>query len=135
MLEIEAIDTWRGPAQILRRVSLKVGSRESVALVGRNGAGKTTTIDSIIGLLPVRAGKIVFAGREIQSLPSYKRARLGIGYAPEDAGLFPDLTVTENFNITRWQAQRVGREAQAAENEKRMAEVFPEVEKLRSLAG
>src|SRR3954463_14272539 len=98
MLELSGIQTYRGQAQILRSLSLTVGDKESVALVGRNGAGKTTTIDSIIGLLPVRAGKILFAGREIQSLPSYKRARLGIGYAPEDAGLFPDLTVTENFH-------------------------------------
>ena len=102
MLDVQGIDTWRGPAQILRRVSLNVGSTEAVCLVGRNGAGKTTTIDSIIGLLPVRSGKIGFQGREIGDLPPHQRARMGIGYAPEDAGLFTDLTVSENFQVCRW---------------------------------
>src|SRR5260370_36895052 len=105
MLEIEGINTYRGRAQILRQVSLAVGEKEPVCLVGRNGAGKTTTIDSIIGLLPSRSGKITFQGRDIGGLPAFRRARLGIGYAPEDAGLFPDLTVAENFQICRWLAQ------------------------------
>src|SRR5262249_56730512 len=104
MLEVEAIDTYRGRAHILRHVSVSVGEKESVCLVGRNGAGKTTTIDSIIGLLPLRIGRISFRGMDIGGLPSYKRARLGIGYAPEDSGLFPDLTVAENFQICRWLA-------------------------------
>ena len=65
MLELEDIDTYRGRAQILRRVSLSVGDKEAVCLVGRNGAGKTTTIDSIIGLLPSRSGKISFRGQDI----------------------------------------------------------------------
>lgn len=102
MLELERIDTRRGPAQILRGVSLAVADGEAVCLVGRNGAGKTTTIDSIMGLLPVRAGKVAFQGRDITRLPAYARARLGIGYAPEDSGIFPDLTVEENFQITAW---------------------------------
>jgi len=58
MLELDRIDTYRGPAQILRGVSLAVDDGEAVCLVGRNGAGKTTTIDSIMGLLPVRVGKV-----------------------------------------------------------------------------
>ena len=135
MLEVEAIDTYRGRAQILRQVSLSVGEKESVCLVGRNGAGKTTTIDSIIGLLPLRSGKITFQGKDISSLPAYKRARLGIGYAPEDSGLFPDLTVAENFQICRWLAQSSGRAAQAADTDERVFALFPEVRELLNRQG
>jgi len=135
MLEIEAIDTYRGQAQVLRQVSLSVGEKESVCLVGRNGAGKTTTIDSIIGLLPLRSGKITFQGREIGSLPPYKRARLGIGYAPEDSGVFPDLTVAENFEICRWLAQSSGRAAQVVDSEERVFAIFPEVRELSKRRG
>lgn len=135
MLEVEAITTYRGRAQILRQVSFSVGERESVCLVGRNGAGKTTTIDSIIGLLPLRSGKITFQGRDITSLPAYKRARLGIGYAPEDSGLFPDLTVSENFQICRWLAETSGRASQAAETDERVFAFFPEVRELLKRPG
>jgi branched-chain amino acid transport system ATP-binding protein len=135
MLEIEAINTYRGRAQILRQVSFSVGEKESVCLVGRNGAGKTTTIDSVIGLLPLRSGKITFQGKDISSLPPYKRARLGIGYAPEDSGIFPDLTVAENFQICRWLAESSGRATQAAEVDERVFSLFPEVRGLSDRPG
>jgi len=135
MLEVEAIDTYRGQAQILRRVSFSVGEKESVCLVGRNGAGKTTTIDSIIGLLPLRSGNITFQGVDISSLPPYKRARLGIGYAPEDSGIFPDLTVAENFQICRWLAESSGRAAQVADTDERVFSLFPEVRELSQRPG
>ncbi len=102
VLGVEGLVTYRGPAQILRGVSLAVGPAEAVCLVGRNGAGKTTTIESIMGLLPVRAGRVTLGERDMTRLPAHARARLGIGYAPEDAGIFPDLTVAENFEITEW---------------------------------
>jgi branched-chain amino acid transport system ATP-binding protein len=135
MLEVEEINTFRGQAQILRRVSLAVGERESVCLVGRNGAGKTTTIDSIIGLLPLRSGKVTFRGQVISGLPPHRRARLGIGYAPEDSGLFPDLTVAEHFQICRWLAHASGRAGQAAETDERVFALFPEVRVLSQRRG
>ncbi len=134
MLELQAIDTYRGRAQILRQLSLTVGEKESVCLVGRNGAGKTTTIDSIIGLLPLRGGRITFQGQDISRLPAYRRARLGIGYAPEDSGLFPDLTVGENFQICRWLAQASGR-MDGGGAEERVFGVFPEVRQLTQRRG
>ena len=132
MLDLEAISTYRGPAQILQRLSLTVKERESVCLVGRNGAGKTTTIDSIIGLLPVRSGKITFDGQLISRWPAHERARRGIGYAPEDAGLFPDLTVAENIELCRWLAQSSRREgkASATDTDERIFAVFPEVKQF-----
>jgi branched-chain amino acid transport system ATP-binding protein len=129
LLEVAGVVTYRGAAQVLRGVSLTVGEREAVCLVGRNGAGKTTTVDSIMGLLPVRGGRVSFQGREITRLPAHARARLGLGYAPEDAGVFPDLTVAENFEIAEWLAPR-GRQA---ENDP--FAVFPEVQALLSRRG
>ena len=85
-LELDRVETYRGPAQILRSISLTLGAGESVCLVGRNGAGKTTTIDTIMGLLPARSGAVRFQGRDVTRLPAHQRARLGIGYAPEDCG-------------------------------------------------
>jgi branched-chain amino acid transport system ATP-binding protein len=130
MLELERINTFRGPAHILNSVSLKVGDAESVVLVGRNGAGKTTTIDSIMGLLPVRSGTVVFNGKNITRLPTHARALAGIGYSPEDAGIFPDLTVAENFLISQSLARAAGKAAPIAGDsgiDERVLTLFPEV--------
>src|SRR6266566_9829540 len=129
-LELDRINTFRGPAQILREVSLRVADSEAICLVGRNGAGKTTTIDSIMGLLPVRSGRVAFRDRDITRLPAHQRALLGIGYAPEDAGIFPDLTVEENFQITSWLARpggAGGAPAPAGNGYERIFSIFPEV--------
>jgi len=127
MLEVDGVTTYRGAAEILRGVSLTVGDGEAVSLVGRNGAGKTTTIDSIMGLLPVRAGRIAFQGRDISRLAAHERAAIGIGYAPEDCGIFPDLSVEENFEITEWLTSKGKADAGAADRE-RIFSVFPEVQ-------
>jgi branched-chain amino acid transport system ATP-binding protein len=129
-LEIDGVSTYRGPAQVLRGVSLRVGDGEAVCLVGRNGAGKTTTIDTIMGLLLPRAGRVMFRGQDVTRLPAHQRARLGIGYAPEDCGIFPDLTVAENFQIGQWLARSAGgrsRRPGADDEGDRSFAVFPEV--------
>ncbi len=100
MLSVENIATSYGSSRALFDVSLRVGDGEVVTLLGRNGMGKTTTILSIIGLTPPDSGTILFRGREIQNLPSYQIARLGIGLVPEGRQIFPNLTVLENLLAT-----------------------------------
>ena len=130
MLEVKNIDAWRGPAQILHRVSLSVREHEVVCLVGRNGAGKTTTMESIMGFLPVRSGQIVFQGEEVTSLPVHQRARRGMGYAPEGSEIFPELTVAENMMISRWMSAKAKRKLAIGDMEERVFAVFPEVREL-----
>jgi len=130
MLELERLNVYRGPARVLRDLSLTVGDRESVCLVGRNGAGKTTTIDGIMGLLPVTSGRITLGGRDITRLPAHRRALAGIGYSPEDAGIFPDLTVAENFRISQSLARTAGKGGGAVSADgidERVLGLFPEI--------
>jgi branched-chain amino acid transport system ATP-binding protein len=135
MLEIERINTFRGPAQVLRDLSLTVRDGESVCLVGRNGAGKTTTIDSIMGLLPIRSGKLTFNGVDITRLPTHERALCGIGYSPEDAGIFPDLTVAENFQISQSLARGKRAPVAAGGIDERVLALFPEVKDFTQRRG
>jgi len=100
VLKVEKIDTCYGQSQALFGVSLSVGESEVVTLMGRNGMGKSTTISSITGLTPVRAGRITFCGRQIQTAPSYRIGRMGIGLVPEGRQIFPNLTVYENIMAT-----------------------------------
>ena len=102
MLQLEGVDVFIEASRILRRVSLRVDEREVVCLVGRNGAGKTTTLRAIMGYLPVRSGRIAFLGQDLAGRATHEIARLGIGYAPEGSGIFPDLTVGENVEISTW---------------------------------
>jgi len=129
LLDLDGINTYRGTAHVLRALSLRVGAGETVCLVGRNGAGKTTTLDSAMGLLPVRSGKVRFRDQDITRHAPHQRAKLGIGYAPEDCGIFPDLTVGENLQIGRWLAEDKG----AAED--RSQAIFPEIEQLTDRRG
>ena len=138
MLALEQVNTYRGTAHILRGVSLNVKEGEAVCLVGRNGAGKTTTMESIMGLLPVRSGKIALQGRDITRLPPHARAQLGIGYAPDDCGIFPELTVAENLQIGQWLARASGGRASSSSSgdiQERIFAVFPEVREFTTRRG
>jgi branched-chain amino acid transport system ATP-binding protein len=132
MLTVESIDVFIQSSHILRRVSLEVRDREVVCLVGRNGAGKTTTLRSIMGFLRPRAGRIVFQGEEIQRRRPHEMAGRGLGWAPEDSGIFADLTVAENIEIATW-TQPGGRPA-AARIESAY-EVFPVLRGYRHRKG
>ena len=136
LLEVDQINTYRGPAHILRGVSISVNEKELVCMVGRNGAGRTTIIESITGLLPVRSGQVRFRGEDITRLPAHQRAAQGIGYAPENSGIFPELSVSENLMISRWLAEKSGRDKSGnGDAEARVFTVFPEVRNLLSRQG
>lgn len=138
MLELDRVDTYRGPAHVLRGVSLTVAAGEAVCLVGRNGAGKTTTMESVIGLLRVRSGRVAFQGRDITNAAPHERARLGIGYAPEGARVFPDLTVAENLLLSRWLSDpnRKRRDGLSqADDQEQLLAMFPELPPLMRRKG
>jgi branched-chain amino acid transport system ATP-binding protein len=99
MLEIRDLHAFYGESHILHGVSLDVGKGEVVTLLGRNGAGKTTTMRSIMGIVGKRTGSIRLGGAELVGLPSNKIAKLGIGYVPEERGIFSSLNVEENLML------------------------------------
>ncbi len=102
MLSIEALDVSIEASRILREVTLQVGARELVCLVGRNGAGKTTTLRTIMGYLRPDRGRIEFKGQSVVGRPTHAIALLGIGFSPEESAIFGDLTVAENIEIATW---------------------------------
>lgn len=133
MLEVRAIHTYRGAAHVLNGVSLEVGRQETVCLVGRNGAGKTTTIESIMGFLPLRSGQVLLDDEDLTRLAPHQRARRGIGYSPEDCGIFPELSVDDNLMISRWLGDEVARRRGGGTRRDAQAQafdVFPEVQGL-----
>jgi branched-chain amino acid transport system ATP-binding protein len=99
ILEVSGIHTFIGQYHILQGVDVTVPQGSITALLGRNGAGKTTTLKSILGLASVREGKVIFDGREVQGMPPYDIAALGIGFVPEHRAIFRDLSVEENLKI------------------------------------
>ena len=101
MLELKQLSAWYGAAQALFDVSLEVGQGELVVLEGLNGAGKSTLLQSVIGLGPRVQGQVLFQGQSIAAWPAHQRARLGLGYVPEDRRLFADLTVLENLLVAQ----------------------------------
>ena len=132
MLAVEDIDVYIQASHILRQVSLEVGEREVVCLVGRNGAGKTTTLRAIMGFLRPRAGRIAFRGQAIQGQRTSEIARMGLGFAPEDSGIFPDLTVAENIEISTWTRPT---DRPAAERIERAYEIFPALRRYMARKG
>ena len=99
MLELDNVHAYYGDSHILHGVSLSVGKGEVVCLLGRNGAGKTTTILTVMGYLHPRGGRVRYGGRDIGALPPYAVSRLGVGFVPQERGIFPSLTVRENLTV------------------------------------
>ncbi len=102
MLKVRHLNVAIGATQILRDVSLELPPASMTGLIGRNGAGKTTLMKTLMGLLKAANGSVSFESHDLLAMPTHGRARLGIGYMPEDRRLIPDLTVEENILVPAW---------------------------------
>jgi len=130
-LELNKINTFYGLSHILFDVSLNVEKGEVVVLLGRNGAGKTTTMISIMGINPPKSGSVNYRGKDITGVASYKVARLGVGFVPEDRRIFPDLTVHANLDVGR----RVSKDRPTKWTLDRIYQLFPLLEKFAQRRG
>ena len=99
LLKIEGLNAWYGESHILHGVDLTVNEGEVVCLLGRNGAGRTTTMRAIVGMTGARKGSIRINGEEAIKLAPHKVARLGVGYCPEERGIFASLSAEENLML------------------------------------
>ncbi|MBM4315790.1 MAG: ATP-binding cassette domain-containing protein, partial [Deltaproteobacteria bacterium] len=122
LLKLENVNTYYGLSHILQGVSLEVNSREIVTLVGRNGAGKTTTLKSILGIAPIRSGRILFQDADIGALPTHTIIQKGIAYVPEERRIIPGLSVRENLKLALMKSKNSNREEEMID---RVAQYFP----------
>jgi branched-chain amino acid transport system ATP-binding protein len=131
VLEIRNLSVAIASMQILRDVSLAVPTGSMTGLIGRNGAGKTTVMKTVMGLLKAGRGSVRFESRELLPVPTHGRARLGIGYMPEDRRLIPDLSVEENVLVPAWAARLPDAEVRL----KKVYEYIPELKELAPRKG
>jgi urea transport system ATP-binding protein len=130
MLDVSGINQYYGESHILRDVDLAIPEGSCTCLMGRNGVGKTTLLKSIMGLLPLRSGKVRWGGADIESRGPEHRARLGIGYVPQGREIFSDLDVEENLMVGIEAARRPREESL-----ERVFGVFPALKKLLKRRG
>jgi urea transport system ATP-binding protein len=99
MLKLEKLNQYYGQSHTLWDLDMEIQKERTTCIMGRNGVGKTTLAKSIMGLLPIKSGKIIYDGKDIAELSSDKRAGIAIGYVPQGREIFPQLTVKENLDI------------------------------------
>ena len=130
MLSVRGLDQYYGGSHTLRSIDLEVPAGSCTALLGRNGVGKTTLLRCLVGELPVRRGTVELGGADVTPLPSYERARLGMGYVPQGREIFSRLTVSENLSVGETAAGG-GATVERAELE----ELFPILRTMRNRRG
>ena len=128
-LEIKNLNAWYGESHVLHGINLSVNKGEVVCLLGRNGAGRTTTLRAILGLVTNRTGSIKVNEHDVMAMPTHQVARLGIGYCPEERGIFTSLTCEQNLMLP----PKVG-EGMAMEVDE-IYQMFPNLYERRSSPG
>ncbi len=129
MLHLSDVHAYYGKSHVIQGVSLDVGNGELVGVLGRNGVGKTTLLKSIMGLVPPRAGSLLFNGTELRHLPPHEIPRLGIGYVPQGRRIFPLLTVRENLRTG------LAKAGNSVEEDAAFAPIFADFPVLRARLG
>ena len=128
LLEVSNLNAWYGESHVLHGVDMTVGEGEMITILGRNGVGKTTTLRTIMGIIRERKGEIRFGGRDMLGVPLHRTAHAGIGFVPEERGIFATLTVEENLMLPP-----VVAEGGIPLNE--IYELFPNLEERRTSPG
>jgi len=128
MLTLESVSATIANVQVLRGISAQLARGSTVAVVGRNGAGKTTLLRLVMGFMPKHTGRVLFDGQDLAAVPARERARLGIGYAPEDRVLFPSFSVEGNL---RFPCEVIGMTRRAVDD--RLAEMLTIVPELQPM--
>ena len=116
MLEVKDLQVYYGVIQALKGISFEVNQGEVIALIGANGAGKTTTLQTLTGIIPSKAGKISFEGKDITKTPAHKIVEMGMAHDPEARRLFADMTVYENLLMGAYTRKDKNEIAQSLEN-------------------
>ena len=130
MLEVENLQAYYGRAHILQSLSFAAAAGEVLVLLGRNGAGKSTTFKAIMGLVRPAGGVVRFGGVDVAGWDTYRIARAGLGYVPEDRRVFADLTVMENLEVGRQPAR-----GSPAWTPERLFHLFPNLGAMRARPG
>ena len=128
LLEVRDLNAWYGESHALHGIDLDVHEGETVTLLGRNGVGKTTALRSIVGIIRTRSGSIRFDGKDLLRVPLHRTARCGIGYVPEERGIFATLSVEENLTLPPVIAK-------GGMNLKEIYQLFPNLEERRKSPG
>lgn len=116
MLEVKDLQVYYGVIQALKGISFEVNQGEVIALIGANGAGKTTTLQTLTGIIPSKAGKISFEGKDITKTPAHKIVEMGMAHVPEGRRVFADMTVYENLLMGAYTRKDKNEISQSLEN-------------------